>query len=63
MDEDIRDLCEKGTPLIIPFNGFVLGATLNLGDILKAGYSRYYFRSCFSIRHRLLLLLGFQLVL
>lgn len=37
LDEDIRDLCEKGTPLVIPFNGFVLGATMNLGDVVKAG--------------------------
>lgn len=37
LDEDIRDLCEKGTPLVIPFNGFVLGAGMNLRDVVKAG--------------------------
>ncbi|MFZ2257742.1 MAG: 2-keto-3-deoxygluconate permease [Clostridiaceae bacterium] len=37
LDDDIRDICEKGTPLVIPFNGFVLGATMNLADVVKAG--------------------------
>ncbi|WP_341545991.1 2-keto-3-deoxygluconate permease [Desulfitobacterium sp. THU1] len=37
LDEEIRDLCEKGTPLVIPFNGFVLGAGMNLRDVVKAG--------------------------
>lgn len=37
LDEDIRELCEKGTPLVIPFNGFVLGAGMNLKDVVKAG--------------------------
>lgn len=37
LDEDIREVCEKGTPLVIPFNGFVLGATMNLADVVKAG--------------------------
>ncbi|MDF2522906.1 MAG: kdgT4 [Clostridiales bacterium] len=37
LDEDIRSICEKGTPLVIPFNGFVLGAGMNLKDVVKAG--------------------------
>ncbi len=37
LDEDIRDLAEKATPFIIPFNGFVLGAGMNLRDVVKAG--------------------------
>lgn len=37
LDEDFRNLCEKGLPIIIPFNGFCLGAGMNLRDIVKAG--------------------------
>lgn len=37
LDEDIRDLCEKGSPLVYPFAGFVLGASMNLKDVIKAG--------------------------
>lgn len=37
LDEDIRDLCEKGTPLIIPFNGFILGTGMSLKDVVQAG--------------------------
>lgn len=37
LDEEIAELCEKGTPLVIPFNGFVLGAGMNLMDVVKAG--------------------------
>lgn len=37
LDEDIRDLCVKGLPIIIPFNGFALGAGMNLMDVVKAG--------------------------
>lgn len=37
LDEDIRSLCEKGMPLIIPFNGFALGAGMNLMDVVRAG--------------------------
>lgn len=39
LDEDIRELCEKGLPIIIPFNGFALGAGMNLMDVVKAGVS------------------------
>ncbi len=37
LDEDIRTLCENGLPIIIPFNGFALGAGMNLMDVVKAG--------------------------
>jgi 2-keto-3-deoxygluconate permease len=37
LDEDIREMCDKATPLVIPFNGFVLGTTMNLSDVVKAG--------------------------
>lgn len=37
LDDDIRQLCQKGTPLVIPFNGFVLGAGMNLRDVVQAG--------------------------
>jgi 2-keto-3-deoxygluconate permease len=37
LDEDIRELCVKGLPIIIPFNGFALGAGMNLMDVVKAG--------------------------
>lgn len=37
LDEDIRELCIKGTPLVIPFNGFVLGTGMKLTDVVQAG--------------------------
>ncbi len=37
LDEDVRQLCEKGMPIIIPFNGFCLGAGMNLMDVISAG--------------------------
>lgn len=37
LDEDIRDMCAKGLPIIIPFNGFALGAGMNLMDVVRAG--------------------------
>ncbi|MEA5011603.1 MAG: 2-keto-3-deoxygluconate permease [Angelakisella sp.] len=37
IDDDVRKLCEKGMPLIIPFNGFSLGAGMNLRDVVSAG--------------------------
>ena len=37
LDEDVRSLCSKGMPLIIPFNGFCLGAGMNLRDVVQAG--------------------------
>ena len=37
LDEDVRDLCAKAMPLIIPFNGFTLGAGMNLKDVVAAG--------------------------
>lgn len=37
LDEDIREICEKGTPLIIPFNGFILGTGMSLKDVVQAG--------------------------
>lgn len=37
LDEDIREMCNNGAPLVYPFAGFVLGASMNLHDIIKAG--------------------------
>lgn len=37
LDEDVRELCAKAMPLIIPFNGFTLGAGMNLKDVVAAG--------------------------
>ena len=37
LDEDVRSMCEKGQPIIVPFNGFCLGAGMDLMDVVKAG--------------------------
>lgn len=37
IDDDVRNLCERGMPLIVPFNGFCLGAGMNLMDVVRAG--------------------------
>lgn len=37
LDKDWRDLAEKGMELIVPFNGFALGAGMNLRDVVVAG--------------------------
>lgn len=37
LDEEIRQMAANATPLIIPFNGFILGTGLKLTDVIKAG--------------------------
>ncbi len=39
LDEEIADICEKATPFVIPFNGFILGTGMKLSDVAKAGVS------------------------
>ena len=36
-DEDFRELLSKGLNMLLPFNGFVLGANMSLLSIFKAG--------------------------
>ena len=58
LDEDVRELCEKGMPIIIPFNGFCLGAGMNLMDVINAGVPGISFRLSIYDQHRLWMLLG-----
>ncbi len=37
LDEDVNKLCANAMPFIIPFNGFTLGAGMNLKDVVIAG--------------------------
>lgn len=37
LDQDIYNLCAKAMPFIVPFNGFTLGAGMNLKDVVAAG--------------------------
>ena len=37
LDEDLRNFLVKGGPVLIPFFAFALGASLELGSLIKAG--------------------------
>ena len=39
LDSDLRNLFEKSVPMVVLFCAFSLGATMNLGTIVQAGFS------------------------